>query len=177
MSDDDTTRIITRKISTADETQTIGGGSSGYGDVDPHTKLYRPRAAAGVTPAAVSPASKAGEFLTEPVVGWLVVIEGPGRGQSLKLGYGVNTIGRGVQARISLDFGDEEISRQGHASLTYDTRGRRFYIQHGEGTNLTYLGDAPVLQPHEIKGREIIGIGKTRLMFIPFCGPEFEWEG
>ena len=66
MPDDDTTRIITRKISTADETQTIGGGSSGYGDEDPHTKLYRPRAAAGVTPAAVAPASKAGEFLTEP---------------------------------------------------------------------------------------------------------------
>jgi len=83
----------------------------------------------------------------------------------------------GSGVRPVLDFGDEEISRQGHASLTYDTRGRKFYIQHGEGTNLTYLGDAPVLQPHEIKGREIIGIGKTRLMFMPFCGPEFEWEG
>ena len=115
------------------------------------------------------------DFAAEPVVGWLVVVEGPGKGQSVKLGYGMNSIGRGPEERVSLDFGDEEISRHGHAMLTYDSKGRKFYIQHGGGTNLTYLGEAPVLQPHEINGREIIGIGKTQLCFIPLCGPDFEW--
>jgi hypothetical protein len=108
-------------------------------------------------------------------VGWLVVVDGPGKGKSVQLGYGMNSIGRGAEERVSLDFGDEEISRRGHAMLTYDTRGRRFYIQHGGGTNLTYVGDAPVLMPHELKGREMIGIGNTRLCFIPLCGPDFEW--
>ena len=177
MADDDTTRIVTRRNRTADETKPVGSGSSDYGDEDPHTKLYRPTAPVGATSETRVSQPKAVDFSAEPVVGWLVVIDGPGRGQSLTLGYGVNSIGRGPDARVSLDFGDEEISRHSHASLTYDTRGRKFYIQHGGGTNLTYLGDAPVLQPHEIKGREIIGLGKTRLSFIPFCGPEFEWEG
>jgi hypothetical protein len=177
MSDDDTTRIIPRKNSLADETRAIGHGNSNSSDAneEPHTRIYRPKAAASAAPSGTAPGDTPSDFSGEPVVGWLVVIDGPGRGQSLKLGYGVNTIGRGPDSRVSLDFGDEQISRQGHAMLTYDTKGRKFYIQHGGAANLTYLGDAPVLQPHEIKGREVIGVGNTKLVFVPFCGPEFEW--
>lgn len=178
MSDDDTTRIIPRKSNNTDETRQIGGepNNSSARDDDPHTRIYRPKANTEQIQSGISASPKADDFSAEPVVGWLVVIDGPGRGQSLKLGYGVNTIGRGPDSRVSLDFGDEEISRQGHAMLTYDTKGRKFYIQHGGAANLTYLGDAPVLQPFEIKGREIIGMGNTKLTFIPFCGPDFEWE-
>ena len=88
----------------------------------------------------------------------------------------MNGIGRNSDQRVSLDFGDEEISRESHALLTYDTKGRKFYLQHGGGVNLTYVGDSPVLQILELKGREIISIGKTNLCFIPFCGAEFEWQ-
>ena len=177
MTDDDTTRIIPRKNSPADETRPIGTVTPNLSDDngEPHTRIYRPKVTASTAPSASSLDAPVSDFSAEPVVGWLVVIDGPGRGQSLKLGYGVNTIGRGPDSRVSLDFGDEQISRQGHAMLTYDTKGRKFYIQHGGAANLTYLGDAPVLQPHEIKGREIIGIGNTKLIFVPFCGPEFEW--
>jgi hypothetical protein len=176
MSDDDTTRIIRRTSNASEETRPIGGKFPVVSaDDDPHTRVYRPKGASATAGAAGASDVAVSDFSGEPVVGWLVVIAGPGRGQSLKLGYGVNTIGRGPEARVCLDFGDEEISRQGHAMLTYDTKGRKFYIQHGGAANLTYLGDAPVLQPHEIKGREIIGIGKTQLIFVPFCGPEFEW--
>ena len=177
MSDDDTTRISPRQNSAADETRPIAAGTSSFSDDngEPHTRIYRPKATPSTAHSATSSDAPISDFSAEPVVGWLVVIDGPGRGQSLKLGYGVNTIGRGPDSRVSLDFGDEQISRQGHAMLTYDTKGRKFYIQHGGAANLTYLGDAPVLQPHEIKGREVIGIGNTILIFVPFCGPEFEW--
>ena len=104
-----------------------------------------------------------------------MVIDGPGKGQAIKLGFGMNNIGRSSQARAALDFGDEEISRQDHASVTYDPKGNKFYLQHGGGINLTYVGDSPVLQPVELKGREHILIGNTKLMFVPFCGPEFVW--
>ncbi len=177
MSDDDTTRIIPRKNAPADETRPIGVNSfkSSDSNAEPLTRIYRPKATTATSPSATPVETPVSDFSSEPVVGWLVVIDGPGRGQSLKLGYGVNTIGRGSDCRVSLDFGDEQVSRQGHAMLTYDTKGRRFYIQHGGAANLTYLGDEPVLQPHEIKGREVIGIGNTKLIFVPFCGPEFEW--
>jgi hypothetical protein len=177
MSDDDTTRIIHRKSAPVVNTRLIEPLDDPGSRDDDHTRIYRPRSATSSATDSSSAIreSQGNEFSAEPLVGWLVVTEGPGRGQSLKLGYGVNSIGRCPEARVALDFGDEEISRQSHAMLTYDTIGRKFYIQHGGGTNLTYLGDQPVLQPHEIKGREVIGIGKTRLTFIPFCGADFEW--
>ena len=87
----------------------------------------------------------------------------------------MNSIGRAKEARISLDFGDEEISRQDHASVVYDPKGNKFYLQHGGGINLTYIGQTPVLQPVEIRGRETISIGNTKLIFVPFCGPDFIW--
>ncbi|WP_244442657.1 FHA domain-containing protein [Azospirillum lipoferum] len=124
---------------------------------------------------AVSPARQTAP--DEPVVGWLVIVEGPGRGTSRPLGYGMNSIGRAEGQRVRLDLGDNEISRQQHAQLTYDPRGRKFYLRHGEGANLTYVGDQPVLTPVELHGGEFIGLGsKTVLRFVPFCGPDFDWQ-
>jgi pSer/pThr/pTyr-binding forkhead associated (FHA) protein len=114
--------------------------------------------------------------MQDPVVGWLVITAGPGQGRALALGYGRNSIARGPKARISLDFGDLEISRDEHAVITYDPKGRRFYLQHGGGTNLTYLNEQPVLVPTELQGREIIWLGQTQLRFVPFCGEDFDWQ-
>lgn len=170
MSNDDTTRIITRRSALLDdlnETTPIGNSiaSQQSRDDDSHTKIFRPTSN-----------SVGKEVLArEPVVGWLVVTNGPGRGQSLSLSYGVNGIGRADTERVCLDFGDEEISRQRHALLTYDPKGKKFYLQNGDGVNLTYIGDSPVLQTTELKGGEIISLGKTELSFVPFCGSHFDW--
>ena len=114
--------------------------------------------------------------MDDPVVGWLVVVEGPGKGKAVQLGYGSNSIGRGETDRIKLDFGDDQISRNGHAVVTYDPRGRKFYVQHGGGTNLTYLGDQPVLAPAELPALSHISIGNTVLRFVSLCGVEFDWQ-
>lgn len=112
-----------------------------------------------------------------PVVGWLVVMEGPGRGRSVTLGYGMNPIGRDSSSRVSLPFGDQSITRQKHATITYEPRARNYYIQHGESNNLTYVGDEVVLAPTELKGGELIRLGdNTVLKFMPLCGEDFDWE-
>ncbi len=111
------------------------------------------------------------------VVAWVVVIQGHGRGKSLQLGYGMNTIGRGQNVRVCLDFGDEAISRSApHAIITYDPRGRKFYLQHSDGKNLTYLNDEPILVPTQLTGGEDILLGQTVLRFIPLCGENFDWQ-
>ena len=120
--------------------------------------------------------TEADRGMDDPVVGWLVVVEGPGKGRAMQLGYGSNPLGRGATDRIKLDFGDDQISRNGHAVVTYDPRGRKFYVQHGGGTNLTYLGDQPVLAPAELPALSHIGIGNTVLRFVPLCGAEFDWQ-
>jgi pSer/pThr/pTyr-binding forkhead associated (FHA) protein len=88
----------------------------------------------------------------------------------------MNPIGRDASNRVSLPFGDPLVSRQKHAVVVYDPRGKKFFVQHGDSSNLTYLGDQPVLAPAELKGRERIRLGDTVLMFVPFCGEDFDWE-
>jgi hypothetical protein len=176
MSNEETTRVFRRSRSNeASDTKPTSPlfdvSSPGSSDIDgdSDTKIFRP--------SSKGSASADGQnFVIEPVVGWLVIIDGPGKGNFVKLGFGMNAIGRSSESRVSIDFGDDQISRENHASLTYDAKNKKFYIQHGGGANLTYLGDSPVLQPFELKGNEVISIGNTKLYFVPFCGVNFNWD-
>ncbi len=114
--------------------------------------------------------------MSDPVVGWIVIIDGPGKGTALELGYGMNSIGRSQQERICLNFGDEMISNTQQAIVTYDPRGRKFYVQHGGAKNLTYVNNAPLLVPTELHGNEEISMGQTTLRFVAFCGEHFDWQ-
>lgn len=114
----------------------------------------------------------------QPVTGWLVVTEGPGAGTSLPVFHGVNSIGRSSGEQICLDFSgdsDPEIARTGQARITYDPKGNCFYLQHGDGKNLTYLNDQPVLELRTLSSYDAIGMGKTVMLFVPFCGDRFQW--
>lgn len=191
---DDRTRVI-RNPGSSTPTSVDGGKTTelmGSGDpaprgphvatdTDPATRLFRPKRKEEPSREAARvethPQRKVMDRMDNPVVGWLVVIVGPGKGTARELGYGMNSIGRSPEDRVSLDFGDEEISRHGHAVVTYDPRGRRFYAQHGGGVNLSYLDDAPLLQPMMLNGGEVLAIGNTRLKFVPFCGEAFDWQG
>ncbi len=113
----------------------------------------------------------------DPVVGWLVIVEGPGKGRSLELGMGANAIGRNATQKIALDFGDHEVHREKHALLIFDPRSKRFFLQgSADARNLTYVGNDLVLVPVELKGGETIIVGQTHLRFIPLCGPDFSWS-
>jgi hypothetical protein len=114
--------------------------------------------------------------LQNPVAGWLVVISGPGVGQVLSIGYGVNPLGRDVTQKLFLDHGDERISRREHALLTYDSAARNFYLQHGGGTSLTYLNNEALLTPTKLSAGDQVRVGDTLLRFVPLCSEEFDWE-
>lgn len=112
---------------------------------------------------------------TGPVVGWLVIIDGPGRGRSVPLGYGMNIIGRGARNRIVLDFGDQQISEEDHFRIAYDRENRKFHLVPGRGTNLVYLGGAPLLSPVELTGQQDLKVGSSLIRFVPFCSTEWDW--
>lgn len=190
---DDRTRVIRKPGASAPAsgdsnktTEVLGSSGVPAGaphaslDSDPATRLFRPKRKQAPTaehaPVVTKTQSSVPDRMDNPVVGWLVVIGGPGKGAARELGYGMNTIGRSAEDRVSLDYGDEEISRHGHAMVTYDPRGRRFYAQHGGGVNLSYLDDAPLLQPTVMNGGEVLVIGNTQLKFVPFCGEAFDWQ-
>lgn len=171
----------------AEDSETTGPASTGAGagtalsdDGSPATQIIgaRKRSSAAKSDDKDPPpgSSDRSEPMEDPVVGWVVIVEGPGQGASITLGYGMNSIGRAPSERICLDFGDTQISRTNHAALTYDPRGKKYFVAHGGGKNLTYLADEPVLMPVELKGGEEIMIGDTKLRFVPFCGADFDWR-
>ena len=116
-----------------------------------------------------------GSIGIEPVVGWLVCIDGEMKGKAFELKNGKNFIGRSHSMDVVLE-GDPNVSRERHAIVTYEPRGRVFIAQPGESRELFYLNDQVVLMNVEMHDRDILSIGKTQLMFVPLCGPAFTWE-
>jgi len=147
--------------------------------IDPPEAPLPPGPAASRHTRMVGPAGDTPRGASDPVVGWLVIIDGPGKGTALELGYGENPLGRGGGMRISLDFGaasDTAITAERHAVVTYYTRERLFRVRHDLGLNPTHLNDRPLLQPTELNAGDCIEVGRTRLRFVPLCGPDFEWS-
>ncbi len=126
-------------------------------------------------PQAKTQYVREGSVDVEPVAGWVVVVKGQGRGGFRPVFVGMNSVGRAPSQRICVDFGDESISREEHAFITYDDETRTFYLQHGGKSNLVRLGGKPVLQPTELKAGDLFRIGNTTFRFVACCGPDFDW--
>ena len=121
-------------------------------------------------PAATAPATP-----TMYPVGWMVVTDGPGRGNAFTLFDGVSQIGRGDDQAIRLDFGDNSISRSSHAAIAYDDEQQAFFLGHGGKANLVRLNGNPVLSTEQIDSGAMIRIGETTLRFVALCGNQFDW--
>jgi hypothetical protein len=111
----------------------------------------------------------------EPVVGWLVCIEGAHFGEDFRLKAGRNFIGRSSSMDVFLS-GDGTVSRDRHAIILYEPRHNEYVIQPGDSKELFYLNDEVVLMPKTIKRNDILQIGETKLIFIPCCDENFNWN-
>jgi hypothetical protein len=139
------------------------------------TRLIRPPQKRSTSSPPEEPEKKASDS-ADPVVGWLVIVAGPGRGNFCRLGYGQNSIGRDGEERVQLNFGDDGVSRTKHCFVIYEPRTRQYSLRPGDGANLTYLNGAMLSQSRPIKNGDLIEIGNTTLRFVPLCGPDFEWH-
>jgi hypothetical protein len=144
---------------------------AGGGDQN-RTIMHRVSRESGATTMHSSGEPKANEHVT----GWLVAIGGPGKGAAVPVLEGMSSVGRDPSQRIPLTFGDDEISREGHFFVTYEPKKRTFHINHGAKTNLVYLNGEVVLGPKPLAEGDVIEVGKTKLRFVPFCGPGFSWD-
>jgi FHA domain-containing protein len=139
------------------------------------TRLIGPPRRVASTSAPVAAGKTSGD-LEDPVVGWLVIVNGPGRGSAHRLGYGQNSVGRDRGERVCLDFGDESVSRTKHCFVIYEPRKREYILRPGDGANLTYLNGKLLSEPRPLKAADLIELGGTTLRFVPLCGPDFEWQ-
>ncbi len=152
----------------------VGRGSSRHGRVKTRLLGFGSAQGMGEESDADQPAQTAA--YTEFPVGWLIVVEGAGRGSAFTLFNGVSKIGRGEGQTIRLDFGDNSISRENHASIAYDPALKCFFIGHGGKANLVRRNGRPVLSTEEMAAGDHITIGETKLRFVPLCGPDFFWD-
>ncbi len=108
-------------------------------------------------------------------VGWVVVADGPGRGECFSLEAGMSQIGRGEDQAIQLDFGDNAISRMNHAAIVYDQETHTFFLGHGGKKNVVRLNNKPVISNEELKSEDEIKVGETTLRFMALCSADFNW--
>lgn len=111
----------------------------------------------------------------DPVVGWLVCIRGGNFGEGFVLRSGRNFLGRSMSMDVCLN-GDDSVSREKHAIVIYEPKGKLFIAQPGESRELFYINDEVVLSNVKLNPYDRLTIGNTELLFVPFCGEKFCWE-
>ena len=118
----------------------------------------------------------AGELeVIDPVVGWLVCIEGPQMGRDYRIMAEKNFVGRAEDMHIQI-LGDNKISRRNHAIIAYDPLKRNTLILPGDSSGLAYHNGDAVYIPTEMNQYDVIQLGSSKFLFMPLCGEHFEWE-
>lgn len=111
----------------------------------------------------------------EPVVGWLVAIEGPDKGLSYNLKAGKNYIGRAATMDVVI-INDKKVSREKHCCMLFDPMTNDTYILANSSEGMIHMNGSALLDNVKLKERDCFVIGDTKFMFVPFCGEYFSWE-
>lgn len=112
----------------------------------------------------------------EPVVGWLICIEGSEKGKDYRLYGRINTVGRDERMDVCI-HGDQGITRDVHVRIGYDPKKNNFHIIPANSSNNTYVNDEPVYIPTKLAAYDVIELGETKLLFLPLCSRKFSWGG
>lgn len=110
-----------------------------------------------------------------PVVGWLVCVEGPDRGNDYRIRTGYNHIGRAEHMDVCIR-GDKQVSREKHALIAYDDEEKVFFFGHSEGRNIVRINDRMVMVPSRLAPYDTVTVGSSKLIFVPLCGEHFDWD-
>ena len=116
--------------------------------------------------------SSQGSF--EPVVAWLVCVQGHDLGIDYRLTPKTNTIGRGSEMDIRIK-GDDTISSDTHAKIDYDVLNNDFYLLPANNRNTIYCNNVPVYAALKLNAYDKIRFGQTEVLFVPFCNDKFAW--
>lgn len=110
-----------------------------------------------------------------PVTGWLVVLDGPARGQDLRLGEGRNFLGVDAAGNPAvLDANSPLAVRRG--IVVYDPQDNNWCALPGSSNELCTLNGKSLIEKMPLTAGDIFAVGGAQLRFVPLCGPEFNWN-
>lgn len=115
-----------------------------------------------------------GVFNYDPVVGWLVCIEGAYKGRSFELKTGRNGIGRAASMQIRLDR-ELSVADGKHAEIIYNHLDRSFYLAGEQDLPILHNGEK-LTQLAELDSYDEIVLGSAVFVFVRLCGSRFSWE-
>jgi hypothetical protein len=107
------------------------------------------------------------------VVGWLVGLNGPLRGEALPVRMGRNVIGRDRRSDIVVN--DDQASSH-HADLVFRPEEKRFILMDHNSTNGTYVNEAEIEPRRDLAAKDVVRIGSHRFLFTPLCHDGFHWD-
>lgn len=107
--------------------------------------------------------------------GWIVCIQGPRQGKDYKIRSGKNFIGRADDMDIQI-LGDNKISRRNHGVIVFDPKKKETVLLPGDSNGLVYHNEAAVYTPTILGAYDLIEMGDSKFVFVPFCGDNFMWE-
>jgi len=110
----------------------------------------------------------------DPVVGWLVCVDGAEVGRDYRLRSAINRIGGSPEMDICIG-GDQHIARDRHAVVRFDAETTTFYLLPGDDQGLLSLNGVPLRHPQVLVPFDEIRVGRTTLIFAPLCGDRFQW--
>ncbi len=110
-----------------------------------------------------------------PVVGWLICVQGESVGECFNIRSGRNNVGRSVSMDISL-VKEKSVSRERHCSITFEPHQKKFFIQAGESSGLTYVNDELVMTFAPLKDYDMILLGNSKFVFLRLVNDKFSWD-
>lgn len=134
------------------------------GGLEAGNAIARPGAAAEVDLAAPK----------GPVAGWLVVLDGPARGQDLRLGEGRNFLG--VDAAGDPAVLDANSPLAVRRIVVYDPQDNNWCALPGSSNELCTLNGKSLIEKMPLTAGDTFTVGGAQLRFVPLCGPEFNWN-
>ncbi|MGH9458971.1 MAG: FHA domain-containing protein [Thermoanaerobaculia bacterium] len=104
------------------------------------------------------------------VVGWLVGLTGPVRGESFPVRIGKTTIGRNPGSDVVVP--DNQTSGH-HADLVYRPEEKRFILMDHNSTNGTYVNDEEIEPRRNLAHHDRVRIGSQTFLFVQL---EYSWD-
>lgn len=136
---------------------------------EPHTSMSPPPMERTVAAQRLDTGAQQKRY----VVGWLIGLNGSGRGESYAVRMGRNVIGRDRRSDIVVN--DDQASSH-HADLVFRPEERRFILMDHNSTNGTYVNESEIEPRRDLSGKDIVRIGSHRFLFMPLCHDGFHWD-
>lgn len=149
------------------------GGNGGFQSANGQVQDYG--ATMPITPKSFQQEGNPQTVPVQPVVGWLVCVEGAAKGRDFRIHSQYNYIGKAQHMDICIS-GDDHISAERAAVIAYDDQERMFFFGPGMGKNLVRVNGKMIMGQTVLNAYDVLSIGMTKLVFVPLCGERFDWD-